>query len=55
MPPHRYAAHPALRLKVIIHVIAARVRMDMKIAFADVKDQMKRFYADKNKKKKKKK
>ena len=30
--------------EVFIHVIAARVRMDMKIMFADVKDTLKKIY-----------
>ena len=38
-----------------IHVIAARVRMDMKIMFADVKETLKRIHWGPNKKKKKKK
>jgi len=33
--------------EVSIHVVAARVRMDMKIAFADVKDSLKNIYAKK--------
>jgi hypothetical protein len=35
--------------EVNIHILAARVRMDMKIAFADVKDTLKKIYM-KNKK-----
>ena len=33
--------------QVHISVIAARVRMDMKIMFADVKDQLKKYYLSK--------
>ena len=34
---------------VAIHIVAARVRMDMKIAFADVKDSLKKIYIKKQK------
>jgi GTPase SAR1 family protein len=34
---------------VSIHIVAARVRMDMKIAFADVKDSLKNIYMKKKK------
>jgi hypothetical protein len=37
--------------KVYMFVIAARVRMDMKIAFGDVKETMKKIYQKKGKKK----
>jgi hypothetical protein len=30
-----------------IHIVAARVRMDMKIAFNDVKDDIKKMYKTK--------
>ena len=41
---------------VYIHIIAARVRMDMKVAFGEVKETLKKIYAiDKNKKKSNKK
>ena len=33
--------------KVYIHVIAARVRMDMKIMFSEVKDQLRQTYGRK--------
>jgi hypothetical protein len=33
--------------EVAIHIVAARVRMDMKIAFADVKDSLKKIYSKK--------
>jgi GTPase SAR1 family protein len=36
--------------KVYTHVIAARVRMDMKIAFGEVKDTLKNIYQNKKKK-----
>eukprot|EP00611_Tribonema_gayanum_P021595 TRINITY_DN4184_c0_g1_i2.p1 TRINITY_DN4184_c0_g1~~TRINITY_DN4184_c0_g1_i2.p1 ORF type:complete len:357 (-),score=139.00 TRINITY_DN4184_c0_g1_i2:304-1374(-) len=39
---------------VIIHVVAARVRMDMKIAFGEVKEQIKSIYAERAGKKKRK-
>eukprot|EP00611_Tribonema_gayanum_P021594 TRINITY_DN4184_c0_g1_i1.p1 TRINITY_DN4184_c0_g1~~TRINITY_DN4184_c0_g1_i1.p1 ORF type:complete len:358 (-),score=131.00 TRINITY_DN4184_c0_g1_i1:797-1870(-) len=39
---------------VNVHVVAARVRMDMKIAFGEVKEQIKAIYAERAGKKKKK-
>jgi hypothetical protein len=39
---------------VYIHIIAARVRMDMKIAFGEVKETLKKIYAIDNKKNSKK-
>jgi hypothetical protein len=37
--------------QVYTHVIAARVRMDMKMAFGEVKDTLKNIYQKKKKKK----
>jgi hypothetical protein len=39
--------------KVYIHVMAARVRMDMKIAFGEVKETLKKITAAKKGRKKK--
>ena len=36
--------------KPYVHIVAARVRMDMKIAFGEVKEQTKKIYAERDKK-----